>query len=139
MRALRTALPHAHLGTALGQDRIAATATEKAALRAATGASIVDMESHIAARVAARHALPFAFLRAIADRADEDLPPAALIGMNPDGSMALGRVLWSLARRPAQLPALVRTGRSAGAAFEAMADAARRVQTADQRASTIPA
>ncbi|MBA3837952.1 MAG: phosphorylase, partial [Zymomonas sp.] len=53
----------------------------------------------------------------VSDTANETLPPAALVGMNPDGSMALGRVLRNLARHPTQLPALIRTGRSANAAF----------------------
>ena len=117
---LTAALPHPHLGRIIGQDHIAATVAEKAALHAATGALAVDMESHIAARVAARHSLPFAAIRTISDAASETLPPAALVGMNPDGSMALGKVLLSLARRPAQLPALIRTGRSAEAAFQAL-------------------
>lgn len=117
---LKAALPHARLGLIIGQDHIAATAGEKAALRAATGALAVDMESHIAARVASRRGLPFAAIRAISDTGSETLPPAALVGMNPDGSMALGKVLASLARRPAQLPALIRTGRSAEAAFRAL-------------------
>ena len=75
------------------------------------------MESHIAARVAARHDLPFAVVRVISDGASEVLPPAALIGMRPDGGMALGAVLASLARHPTQLPALIRTGLHAGRAF----------------------
>lgn len=117
---LKDALPHAHYGLIIGQDRIAATAAEKAALHAATGALAVDMESHIAARVAARHSLPFAAIRAISDTAHETLPPAALVGMKPDGSMALGKVLASLARRPWQLPALIRTGQGAKRAFAAL-------------------
>lgn len=40
--------------------------------------------------------------------------------MKPDGGVALGAILASLARNPAQLPALIRTGRDAGAAFEAL-------------------
>lgn len=118
--ALQKGLRDAHPGRIVGQDHICATAAGKAALRARTGASAVDMESHVAARVAARHGLPFAAIRTISDRADETLPPAALVGMNPDGSMALGRVLASLARHPVQLPALIRTGTSAEAAFRAL-------------------
>lgn len=117
---LKSALPRAYLGAIIGQDHIAATVAEKAALHATTGAIAVDMESHVAARVAARHGLPFAAIRTISDTAGESLPPAALVGMNPDGSMALGRVLASLARHPAQLPALIRTGRSAEVAFKAL-------------------
>lgn len=117
---LEAALPHAHYGPIVGQDHIAATAAEKAALYAATGALAVDMESHIAARVAERHGLPFIAIRTISDTADESLPPAARVGMSPDGSMALGKVLTSLARRPGQLPALIKTGRNAAAAFRAL-------------------
>ena len=122
IEALKSALPHAHVGRIIGQDHIAATVAEKAALHAATGALAVDMESHIAARVAAHHGLPFAAIRTISDTASETLPPAALVGMNPDGSMALGKVLLSLARQPTQLPALIRTGRSAEAAFKALSE-----------------
>ncbi|GAA0323232.1 hypothetical protein GCM10009087_36920 [Sphingomonas oligophenolica] len=114
---LATQIPSAQVGTITGSDTIVATAAQKQALHAKTGALAVDMESHIAARVAARHNLPFAIIRVISDSADEALPPAALAGMKPDGSMALGAVLASLARNPAQLPALIRTGIHAGRAF----------------------
>jgi len=110
-------LPGARVGMIVGSDTIVASAAQKEALYEATGALAVDMESHIAARVAARHNLPFAIVRVISDSANEALPPAALVGMKPDGSMALGAVLASLARNPAQLPALIRTGLHAGRAF----------------------
>ncbi len=113
-------LPHAHRGTVIGADTIVASAAEKAALHAATGAIAVDMESPVAARVAARHGLPFAILRTISDTAGHALPPAALVGMKRDGGVALGAILASLARDPRQLPALIRTGRDAGAAFAAL-------------------
>jgi nucleoside phosphorylase len=63
----------------------------KRALRAETGALAVDMESHVAARVAARRGLPFAVVRVISDSADEALPPAAQIGMKPDGAWRWAR------------------------------------------------
>ncbi|CAN5366792.1 hypothetical protein BH09PSE3_BH09PSE3_14640 [soil metagenome] len=115
--ALRPFFPDARFGKILGSDAIVATVSAKNALHAETGALAVDMESHIAARVAARHRLPFAALRVISDTASETLPPAALIGMRPDGGMAIGAVLGSLVRNPTQLPALIRTGMSAGRAF----------------------
>lgn len=117
---LASQLPEATVGTILGADAIIASVAEKRDLFARTGAIAVDMESHIAARVAARHGLPFAIIRTISDSADQALPPAALVGMKPDGGMALGAVLASLARRPTQLPALITTGRSAGLAFAAL-------------------
>lgn len=116
-----TTVPGAIRGSIIGGDRIVATAAEKAALRRETGATAVDMETHIAARVAARHGLPFLAIRAISDIADGDLPPAALVGMAPDGGMALGPVLRSLACRPGQLPALMRLGRDTGLALRNLA------------------
>ena len=117
---LRQYLAGAHVGTITGSDKIVASAAQKQALYETTGALAVDMESHLAARVAVRHNLPFAIIRVISDSANEALPPAALVGMKPDGGMALGAVLASLARNPAQLPALIRTGIHAGRAFSAL-------------------
>ena len=92
----------------------------KVALQAETNAAAVDMESHIAARFAARHGLPLAVLRAISDSVDQTLPPAALVGMRPDGAMDLAAVLGALARNPRQLPALIRTGVEAEKGFAAL-------------------
>jgi len=47
------------------------------------------------------------------------------VGMTPDGGMALGAVLWALAKRPRQLPALIRAGREAEVAFRALGDGRR--------------
>ena len=53
------------------------TAGHKQDLARTTGAAIVDMESGLAARVAAENKLPFAALRVVADPHDRALPPAA--------------------------------------------------------------
>jgi hypothetical protein len=37
--------------------------------------------------------------------------------MTPDGGIALGKVLWSVAKNPLQLPALIRTGIASNRAF----------------------
>ena len=121
-RQLAAALPAAIRASITGQDAIAAGVAGKAALRQATGAAAVDMESHIAARAARRRGAAFAAIRVISDTANEELPPAALVGMRPDGGIALGAVLASLARQPAQLPALIRTGRHAGLAHKVLRD-----------------
>ncbi|MEO7690199.1 MAG: phosphorylase [Sphingomonas sp.] len=117
---LQAAMPYARRGIVAGSDTIAATVTQKRAIAASTGAIAVDMETHIASRVAARKRLPFVAVRVISDDAASDLPPAALVGMRPDGGMALGPVLWSLARAPHQLGALIRTGNQAGRAFKSL-------------------
>ena len=92
----------------------------KAALYTATGAAIVDMESHVAARSAAKAGVPFAALRAVTDPAGRTLPHAATVGMRADGSINLPAILASLVEKPRQLPGLVRTGLDARLAFAAL-------------------
>ncbi len=121
-RAIAAALgPAARLGAIVGGDVMVATSQAKADLHRATGALAVDMESHVAARIASAHNLPFAALRVMSDAATRTLPKAALAGMRPDGGMNFAGVLWALAKAPGQLPALIRTGREADVAFKALA------------------
>lgn len=113
-------LPGAATGVLLGTNAMVAEAAQKAALHQATGADTVDMESHIVARVAGRHGLPFVAARVISDAAGRTLPPAAKVGMRPDGMMDLPAVWRSLLREPFQLPALIRTGLEAESSFRAL-------------------
>jgi adenosylhomocysteine nucleosidase len=122
---LAARLPDAVTGVILGADRMLTTASEKRAARARFGALAVDMESTAAARLAGRFGLPFAAARVISDAADSDLPDAVKVGMAPDGGMALGAVLWALAKAPGQLPGLMRTASDASRAFRALADGRR--------------
>ncbi|MBI0539409.1 hopanoid-associated phosphorylase [Roseomonas sp. KE2513] len=117
---LRAALPGAATGPVLGADMMVAEAAAKTALHRGTSALAVDMESHVAARVARRHGLPFAVARVVSDAADRTLPPAARVGMRPDGGMDLPAVLRALLAAPLQLPALIRTGWEAEQAFRAL-------------------
>ena len=104
----------------VGVDEPLLTPGAKQALFAASGADAVDMESHIAAEFAARHALPFGAIRVISDRADHVLPPAAGTAMRPDGSVDVLGVMMSVARSPRQIPALVATARDAAVAFRVL-------------------
>ena len=113
-------MPDAHSGPIHADGKMILTAADKRALHAATGAIAVDMESHIAARVAARHGLPFAILRVISDDTAHDLPAAVQKGMQPDGGMAVGPVIMSLLRDPRQLPGLIRTAIDAERGFRAL-------------------
>ncbi len=117
---LAAALPGARIVDLAGVDSAVVAARHKSALHRRTGAAAVDMESHVAARLAALHRLPFAALRVVADPAERTLPPAALVGMRPDGTTDIVAVLRSLGRAPRQLPGLVRTGLDAQAAFAAL-------------------
>lgn len=110
-------LPEARIGAVYADGAAVGSVAGKGALFAATGAIAVDMESHVAARVAARHRLGFVALRVISDAAAHTLPPAAMAGMALDGSMAIRPVLASLARDPSQLPALIRTALASEIAF----------------------
>src|ERR1044071_3019155 len=115
---LASRLPYAHQGALFGSDVIIEQRETKAGLHATNGAVAVDMESQVAARFAASRNLPLAALRVISDDASHVLPPAALVAMKPDGRIALGRVLLSLLKKPAQIPALVHTARTSNKAFE---------------------
>ncbi len=107
-------------GTLLAGAMIVADAGEKARLFASTGAGAIDLESGAVARVAARHGLPFAVLRAICDPAGRTLPPAALVALDGRGAIGFLRVLASVARHPRQVPSLIALGRDAAAARAAL-------------------
>jgi len=124
---LASRLPRPACGLLLGADAIAATAERKAELHRASNAIAVDMESHVAARIAARHRLPFAAVRVISDAAHRTLPPAARVAMRRDGGVDLSAVLRSLLAEPWQLPALIRTGLEAEKAFRALLRGHRRL------------
>jgi adenosylhomocysteine nucleosidase len=111
-------LPSAHQGAVFGSDVIIHEARTKTGLHDTTGALVVDMESQVAARFAAKRNLPLAALRVISDDATHVLPPAALVAMQPDGGISIPKVLWSIIKKPAQIPALVRTGRASSKAFK---------------------
>ncbi|MCU0887066.1 MAG: nucleoside phosphorylase [Rubritepida sp.] len=107
-------------GVLAASARLVASPAEKRALHAATRALAVDMESGVVARHAAAQGLPFAVLRAVADGPEEALPRAAADALTPSGEPALGRVLAALARRPWELPALLRLGRASARAHAAL-------------------
>ena len=106
-----------------GSDIAIGTVAAKAALFATSAAAAVDMESHALAEAAP--ALPLLIVRVVADSATDALPPAALVGVKPDGATDLAAVLASVLRRPAQIPALMRLGRAAARATETLRAAAR--------------
>jgi hypothetical protein len=116
---LRAAIPQAHVGPVLGSDIPIGSIAAKAEARR-SGAIAVDMESHIARRVASRCGVPCLVARVISDRADDELPPAALAGMKRDGSVAVGAVLASLVLHPRQIPALIHVARDAKIAMSAL-------------------
>lgn len=117
---LRAGFPGSVAGLVLGGDRIIGSAAQKAELFRRTGALAVDLESGGVARAAAGAGVPFAVVRAVADAAGTDLPPAALVGLDGDGGVALGPLLASLWRQPGQIRHLLTTARDARAALRAL-------------------
>ena len=111
------ALSRVAVGTLLAARQPIASVAEKAALRAASGALAVDMESGAVAEAAAGAGLPFLALRIVADPADRAIPAAALQGIAPDGSRRPSAVLLNLLTRPADLAPLIRLARDSDAAL----------------------
>ena len=119
-RRLLAALPGAVRAEIAGADGPVAHASEKRRLHDQMGAVAVDMESHIAGRIASAHKIPFAICRTVIDAAHRDLPPAALVGLRQDGIPDVLAVSRSVARRPKQLAALARTAMDAWIARQAL-------------------
>ena len=117
---LRQKLPHATPAIIVGHGEIVSHIDGKRRLFALSGAHAVDMESHIAARIAKRHNIPFVAIRTISDAATRGLPPAALIALKPNGRIRLAGVLKSVASEPLQIPDLMTTGHETSRAFRAL-------------------
>jgi hopanoid-associated phosphorylase len=96
-------------GTIVGAEEIILHPRDKVALHKQTGATAVDMESHIAAAYAASVGLPFAALRVINDPASRSLPALALNALKPNGDICPRKVLRGVARKPTMIPSLMRT------------------------------
>jgi hopanoid-associated phosphorylase len=126
-RSLLERLPGAVHADILGMDAPVADPLDKRFLHVQTGAAAVDMESHIAARIAAAYQLPFVACRVIIDAADKRLPPAALTALRADGTADVLAVFRSVVQEPSQLPALVRTALDARVASAALRRGRRRL------------
>lgn len=105
----------------VGGGAVLATASSKAALRRATGAAAVDLES----AAAARSGLPFAVLRAVCDPADRDVPHAALVALDSAGRIGAIRVAAAALSRPRELPDLLRLAADAARARRALRERVR--------------
>jgi adenosylhomocysteine nucleosidase len=113
-------LPGACVADLAGVDRPAGTPFAKRALHDATRAVAVDTESHIAARIAAAHRLPFAAFRVVVDPLGRKLPAAATTALGHEGAINRAAVVRSLVRAPAELSLLMRTAIDARTAFRAL-------------------
>jgi len=104
----------------VGVDEPVPEPAKKRELYRETGAAVVDMESHTMARVAEKHDLAFAAIRVVVDPAHRKVPPAALIGMRPDGRANVAAVVRDLVSRPSQISPMARIAIDAFTARAAM-------------------
>jgi adenosylhomocysteine nucleosidase len=104
-------------------DRVAVTAAEKCALRQRTGAAAVDMESAALAGKAREWGVPFHVIRAVSDRAEEDMPLDFNLYRGPDGRFSRSRIaLAALASPFSRVPALLRLDRNCRMAARSLGD-----------------
>ena len=125
--ALAARLPGAIAAEFAGVDVPLMHPAAKRALHRATGAAAVDNESHVAAAVAAKHGLPFAVFRVVADSARRSLPPVAAVALTHEGKIRRTAVLRSLVGTPSQIPSVLRTAVDARRAFRALLRGRRRL------------
>ena len=82
-------------------DRVVTTVAAKRQLAAATGAAVVDLETHAVAGVAHDHGLPCGSVRVISDDASQELPREIAALVEPaSGMRRLGAALAAIGRRP---------------------------------------
>ena len=120
-------LPGAIAADLAGVDTPVMRPAAKRALQRATGAAAVDTESHVAAAIAAKHGLPLAAFRVVADGARRSLPPVASIALTEDGGVSHAAVLRSLVRTPSQIPSVLRIAVDARRAHRALLRGRRRL------------
>jgi adenosylhomocysteine nucleosidase len=112
-------------GPVLGARAILPSEAEKRRAWQETGAFAVDLESDVVARIAARAGVPFVVVRAIADAAYRELPPAALIPLSEEGRPRLKHVFASVLRYPRQITPLIGLACETKKALAALAEPAR--------------
>lgn len=99
----------------VGVDRLISTAAQKRHLHRATGAAVVDMESHGFARACEAWSeggpLRWAVVRGVSDRFDEAIPEQLVRWIDPRGRMIASHVAADVARRPWLVPSLLRLGK----------------------------
>jgi adenosylhomocysteine nucleosidase len=103
-------------------DHIATTVAEKQALRAATGADVVEMESGAIAAVCAEKNISCVTVRVISDTANEALPLDFNALAKADKSIDFGKLAWAIAKSPGKIGALMQLQKKTKFAAQQLAD-----------------
>jgi adenosylhomocysteine nucleosidase len=107
----------------LSLDHVVSTAEEKRALRAQTGASIVEMESAAVMTKAAEWGAEFYSVRAVSDTSAEDMPLDFNLYRDPEGRFSRTRIALAAMTRPfTAIPALLRLERNCKIAARSLGD-----------------
>ena len=104
-------------------SRVATTAEEKRALREATCADAVEMESEVICAVCREQKVPVAIVRVILDAANVDLPLNFNLLMTSDQRLDKRKLALALLKSPGKSVALLRLQRQSRAAGKKLAEA----------------
>ena len=107
--------------TLVGLDRIVDTPGAKQALALATGAAVVDMESHAFARRCEALGIPWGVVRGVSDTPGERLPAEILGWITPRGDTRVWRAVRDMALAPGHIPHIIRFARRSGRVLPAVA------------------
>lgn len=102
-------------------ERVAVTAKQKSALRAATKADAVEMESKVIHELCAARNVECATVRAISDAANEDLPLDFNTVMTAEQKLSAPRLAFAVLKSPRKVPALLRLGSNSALAARELA------------------
>jgi adenosylhomocysteine nucleosidase len=108
-------------GSCLTTSQVASHSEDKAALRKATGALVVDMESYWIGRVCDEHAVPFLAVRAIIDTLEHQLPDYVTKFAFAAANKSRWRQALPALLRPWWIPGLVRLGAASSRAQKGLA------------------
>jgi nucleoside phosphorylase len=100
----------------LTSDRIVDSREEKE--RLSQSADLVDMESFHVVKAFRDEQIPVVVIRSVSDGSEEQMPIDFEKCLDPDGSVKVLPLLKELAKRPGQVPALIRFGQQSRASAE---------------------
>jgi adenosylhomocysteine nucleosidase len=94
-----------------GVFNTANTIDERRQLYDQTNCQVIDDETLSVAQFAQARGIPCIGLRVVSDGAEDNLPPAVINALNPDGSNNIEAIIASVISDPEQIPALIKTAK----------------------------